>query len=257
MTDARARFAAAALVLLAAWEVTVLVSARRSAPSRPDWEAAAAAIPATIGPDQLIVFAPRWIDPVGRLWLGSRLSLDHVSRMDAARYREIWEVSVRGAAAPETAGESPVSAHTFGAIRVRRFVRDAPTVTWSLTDGVRVCEIDFEPRRGLVLELRQSVAKVRREFRQVQLGDELQVYVGLADYQKRSRNRSKALIQATVDGREVARGVAGNDDGWVALPAAATASGVHDVEITARVADPRGPIDLLVCVAAESRARRR
>ena len=87
------------------------------------------------------------------------------------------------------------------------------------------------------------------------LGNELQVYAGLADYQKRSRNHAKALIQVMVDGREMARAIAGNDDAWVALPIISTSNGAHDVEIVARVQDPLGPVDMSVCVAAEARRR--
>jgi hypothetical protein len=237
------------------WEVMVLSAARQSTPAPADWRAVAAAIPAALRDDQLILFAPRWIDPVGRQWLGSRLTLDHVARMDAVRYREIWEVSVRGASAPEVAAEPAVSEQSFGALRVRRFIRNAPTVTWNLGAGSRICEVDFEPRRGLLLELRQQFDQGRRIFPQVPLGDQLQVYAGLGDYKKRSDNRSKALVQAMVDGREVTRGFVANDDGWVALPIAATRAGAHDVEIVARVQDPHGPIDLSVCVAAEARTR--
>jgi hypothetical protein len=238
------------------WEVTVLVSARRREPSSDDWRALAAALPAALREDQLIVFAPRWIDPLGRRWLGNRLSLDHAARMDAVRYREVWEVSIRGASAPEVRGEPAVSEQNFGPILVRRFLRDGPAVTWKLTDGSRLCEIDFEPRRGVLLDLHHPFDQRRVVFRQVELGDQLQVYAGLADYKKRSRNRSKAAIQALVDSREAARGIVGNDDGWVALPMASTRRGTHDVEIIARVQDPRGPLDLSVCVAAEARRRR-
>jgi hypothetical protein len=258
MTDARARLAAAALVIVAVWEIAVLVSAGRAAPSRADWEAVAAAIPATIGPDQLIVFAPRWIDPVGRRWLGSRLSLEHAARMDTARYREIWEVSVRGHAAPDVEGLPPSSERTFGPIRLRRFAREAPPmVIWSLTEGRRICEIDFEPRLGLVIPLRHAFAMARRPLGQVPLGSELQVYAGLDDYKKRSVNRATARIQVLIDGDEVAHGVLGNDTGWVALPPVATQGGVHDLQIVARVDRPVEPIEMAVCVAAEARERRR
>ena len=252
---ARARLAAAGLVLLALWEVMVLASASRREPSPEDWQAVGAALPAAPGDDRLIVFAPRWLDPVGRRWLGDRMSIDHVARMDAARYREIWEVSVRGASAPEVSGEPAVSEQSFGPIRVRRFVREAPALTWRLTDGSRICEVDFEPRRGVVLDLRHPFDQARRVFPQVNLGEQLHVYAGLADYKKRSDNRSTAVIQIMVDGREVSRGFATNDNGWVALPSAATRTGAHDVEIVARVQDPRGPIQLSVCVAAEARTR--
>ena len=254
---ARSRIAAAALVVLAVWEVAVLVSARRSAPTRADWQAVAAAIPPALGPDDLVVFAPHWIDPVGRQWLGDRLSVAKVARMDAVRYRHIWEVSARGASAPEVAGAPAASEQQFGALRLRRVVRDAPVVTWSISDELRLCEIGFEPRQGQLLELRRPFAQALREFRQVTLGHELQVYAGLADYQKRSRNQSEVLVQVLVDGREVARASAGNNDGWVALPAAATTGGPHDVRIVARVLNPVGPVDLSVCVAAESRMWRR
>ena len=255
--NVRARLATGGLVLLAIWEIGVLVSARQSAPTREEWQAVAAAIPSTLRDDQLIVFAPAWIDPVGRLWFGQRMSIAQVARMDIERYREIWEVSIRGATDPEVAGLSAVSEQRIGPIRVRRFLRDAPAVTWTTGSDARICEVAFAPRRGVVLDLPHPLAQSRREFRQVTLGNELQVYVGLADYQKRSRNRATAMIQALVDGREVTRGSAGNDDGWVRLPAAATPDGVHDVEIIARVQDSREPVDLSVCVAAEARIRRR
>jgi hypothetical protein len=255
MIEFRARLAAGGLVLLAVWEIMVLASAHRSAPSRENWQAVAAVIPPMLRDDQLIVFAPRWIDPVGRLWLGSRMSLDHAARMDAVRYREIWEVSVRGAEAPDVAGEPAVSEQAFGPIRLRRFVRDAPRVTWSLSEGARICEVDFEPRRGVVLELDHPLGQARRPYEDVNLGDQLQVYAGLADYKKRSDNRATALIQVMVDGREATRGIATNDNGWAALPTAATPPGLHEVEILARVQDPRDPIGLSVCVAAEARTK--
>jgi hypothetical protein len=253
----RFRMAATALVVLAVWEVAVLVSARRSAPTRADWQAVAAGIPATLGPDELVVFAPPWIDPVGRQWLGDRLSIAKVARMDAVRYSRIWEVSARGASAPEAAGAPAASEQQFGALRLRRIERDAPVVTWSISDELRLCEIAFEPRQGQLLELRRPFAQALRDFPQVTLGSELQVYAGLADYKKRTTNQSRALVQVLVDGREVARATAGNDDGWVALPLAATASGPHDVRIVARVLNPSGPVDLEVCVAAEARMRQR
>ncbi|HUR33864.1 MAG TPA: hypothetical protein VM032_08710 [Vicinamibacterales bacterium] len=253
----RARLAAAGLVLIAGWEIGVLVSARQAEPSAEDWRAAARSIPASLDTDQLIVFAPRWLDPVGRLWLGDRMSIAQVARMDTARYRDIWEVSVRGASAGELEGRSPVSDQAFGPLRVRRFVGEPAQVTWSLSDGAPVCEIDFEPRRGVTFDLQNDYGQAMRTFRSVPLGNELQVYAGLADYQKRARNRSTAVIQVLVDGLEVGRAFAGNDDGWVAVPAAATVSGVHDVAIIARVQNPRGVVDLSVCVAAEGRTRRR
>jgi hypothetical protein len=251
----RARLAACGLLIVAVWEVMTLASASRSAPTAQDWQATAAAIPATLRSDQLIVFAPRWLDPVGRKWLGSRLSLEQVARMDAAPYRDVWEVSIRGASAPEVAGETPRAERTFGPIRLRHFARDAPAVTWRVTREAHLCEVDFEPRLGALFELHHAQAQSVLDFPQAQLGSELQVFAGLADYQKRSRNRATALVQAIVDGREVSRRVVGNDDGWVALPAASTEPGPRDVRIVTRVVRTGEAIDLSVCVAAEARTR--
>ena len=249
----RGRVAAGALALVAIWEIGVLVTVRDSAPAPADWRAAAAAVRAAADQDALVVFAPRWIDPVGRRWLGDRISLDQAARMDAARYREVWEVSIRGAIAPEVAGAAPASAQTFGRVRVRRFIRAAPTITWDLRAQSRIHEIDFEPRKAVLLELRQPYEQRRLDFRQVNLGAELVVYAGLASVSARSENRATALLQVMVDGQEVIRASVANGSGWLALPMARTQPGLHDVEFLARVQDSHGPIHLALCVAAEGR----
>lgn len=249
----RALAVASALVLLATWEIVALVVAHESTPTPEDWKAAAAAVRASSNRDALIVFAPRWIDPLGRLWLGDRMSLDQAARMDAARYREVWEVSSRGATAPELAGETPVSEHTFGQIRVRQFVRRPPTIAWDLSGQSRIHEVGFEPRKGVLLELGHAYQQQRLFFRRATLGSVLHVYAGLANYRTRSENRATALLQVLIDGREITRGYVGNDSGWLPLPVASMPPGEHDIEFVARVHEPRGPIVLALCVAAESR----
>ena len=251
-----ARIAACGLAALAAWEIAVVVAAGASAPKPRDWQAAAAAVRASADPEALVVFAPRWIDPVGRRWLGDLISLDQAARMDTARYRQVWEVSIRGATAREVAGEASMSEGSFGPIRVRQFVRSAPTVTWDLRDRSRIHEVDFEPRKGVVLELRRAGEQQRLRVPGVRLGTALHVSAGLADHRARSENRGTALLQVLVDGREVTRGYAGNDSGWLALPVASIQPGRHDVEFVARVHESRGPVRLAVCVAAESRSPR-
>lgn len=250
----RARVAAAGLVLLAVWEVTVLMNAHWSAPTTGDWRSVAAAVHESAQKNALVVFAPRWIEPVGRLWLGDLVSLDQVARMDAVRFSEVWEVSTRGAAAPEVASETPASELRFGRIRLRRFVRNAPTVTWDLTAQSRIHEVDFEPRKGMLIELDRIDEEGVLTFKNVPLGTELQVNAGLADYRTRYDNRATALLRVMVDGREVSRGSIGNESGWASLPPASTTPGRHDVALLARVLDPRGPVHLELCVAAEARA---
>ena len=60
------------LVLVSLWET---VAAHHDAPSVPDdaaWSRAAQVVRAQHPPGDLIVFAPGWADPVGRLHLGDR-----------------------------------------------------------------------------------------------------------------------------------------------------------------------------------------
>ena len=57
------------------------------------------AVTADFKTGDLIVFAPRWLDPVGRRWLGSLLTVADAGRLDDARYARVWEVSIRGAGA--------------------------------------------------------------------------------------------------------------------------------------------------------------
>ena len=249
----RARLGAGGLLLLTVWEISVLVVARESAPTARDWQDAAATVRAAAGPDALVVFAPRWIDPVGRLWLGDRISPDQAARMDTARYRQVFELSIRGADALDVSGESAVTDQRFGQLRVRQFVRRAPSVSWTLTDNAHIHEVDFLPRKSVLFELGGAYDQQRLAFARVTLGAELHVYAGLADYKIRADNRATALLRVMVDGEEVARGTVGNESGWLALPVVATRPGTHDVEFVARVQDPRLPIHLALAVAAESR----
>ncbi|MBV8760695.1 MAG: hypothetical protein JO257_25605, partial [Deltaproteobacteria bacterium] len=85
------------LVLVSLWET---VAARRDATSVPDdaaWTAAEHVVRADYRPGDLIVFAPPWVDPVGRLHLGDLIPVEMAARMDDARYGRIWELSIRGA----------------------------------------------------------------------------------------------------------------------------------------------------------------
>src|SRR5689334_23525423 len=122
----RARLAAIPALLLVAIAIWEIVATRADAHAVPDdraWSEAAKLVRAGHRPGDLIVFAPRWIDPVGRLHLGDLIPLEMAGRMDAARYGVIWELAIRGARAPETAGQEPGWEGDFGGVVVRRFER--------------------------------------------------------------------------------------------------------------------------------------
>lgn len=147
---------AALLVAVAIWEIGATRCQATSVPGDAEWAAAAQHVRLGYRPGDLIVFAPRWADPIGRLHLGDLIPLDTAGRMDAARFGRIWEVSIRGAHAPEVAGLAPVD-HVAGPVEVRRYDKPAAKVVFDLAatppPGTRtdLVEVAFEPHRCVVV----------------------------------------------------------------------------------------------------------
>ncbi len=231
-------------------------------PGDPAWHAAAAVVRAEHRPGDLIVFAPAWNDPVGRLHLGDLIAIDDAARMDAARYARIWELSIRGARAPETAGLTPIVEREVDGVTVRRFERTPVSVLADVRErlvGVRVegtrargptlelAEVGFAPHR-CILVVPNPGAPVRVTFPAVPLGTELVGYAGLADVFTRRDIRVPGRIQVEIDDVVVADTHLGVDDGWVRF-AAPTRPGTADVTFTisAEAANRQ------VCFAAETR----
>lgn len=238
------------LVLVSLWET---IAARRDATSVPDdaaWAAAEKIVRADYHPGDLIVFAPRWVDPVGRLHLGDLIPVEMAARMDAARYGRIWELSLadRRAEAPEVAGLRPVFEREVEGIAVRRFER-APAVVLSdvfaRQPGV-IAEVGFEPHR--CIQLVPSPGHPVTLTLPMLLGTRLVGYAGLADVFTRRDIRAPGTLAVSVAGREVARVSPGVDDGWVRFDAATT-PGQADVTFTASADAPQR----LICFAAEAR----
>jgi hypothetical protein len=239
------------LVLLAIWEIATLAHVHAAAPGDADWKAATALIHAELKPGQdLIVFAPAWVDPVGRQWLGDQLTLDDLGRMDAAHYTRIWEVTVRGAQPPETEHlGAPTYTVDFGGVRVRRFEQKPAVVVWAPQTGQEILEVAHTPHRCI-----RGLGA--HEWKGITTGATLQVYAGLADVWARKENRAFAKIRVLVDGQEVGHTSVGNDDGWKPLAPIATTPGVHDLVLDASVDPERGDPKrqrLDVCLAAEAR----
>jgi hypothetical protein len=244
-----ATISAAALVALAAWEIAVLVRAPAAAPAQDDWQAVREAVDGGFAAGDLVVFAPAWMDQVGRLHLGHHLSVDDVARLDAARYRRIWEISARGAAAPEATGRLSRE-ETHGALRLRLFEREPARVVWDLRSRSELLEVDYQGRRCAVVR-----APGRLDAGVVPLGSTLVVRAGLTDFRARRDNRAFARVDVLVDGAVAASASIGSESGWVALPEIATAAGSGRVVFTVERDPDRGgePAILNVCIAAEAR----
>src|SRR5262249_28123929 len=153
-----------------------------------DWARAEAAVRAGFAPGDLVVFAPAWMDPVGREHLGDLLDVHAAARLDAARYGAIWEVSARGATAPEATG-LPDLDQTFGALRVRRHPHAAAHVTWDLAARSRLVEVGYAPHECAPLRPPATL-----DAGTVPLGTHLAVAAGLADFRARRDNRAQGAV---------------------------------------------------------------
>jgi hypothetical protein len=241
---------ALALLVLGVWEVGRLTAVAGAAPHDADWRRAAQVVRDGFAPGDLIVFAPPWVDPVGRKWLGDLMRVEDAARMDEARYGRIWEVSIRGASAGAV-GEPQLDEHV-GAVHVRRLDHAPALVAWDTRAASRLYEVDFAPRLCVPLRPPQ-----RFDAGQVPLGKTLAVYAGIADFRSRRDNRADAELRVVIDGATVATARVGNDSGWMPLPPIATAPGAHRLALESAVVPGRGqsqsPAHLDLCVAAEAR----
>jgi hypothetical protein len=169
--------------------------------------------------------------------------------MDDARYPRVWEVSARGADAPEGRGEVTRD-ERHGALRLRLWERPAARVTWSLRARATLNEVDFTGRLCAVVR-----APGRIDIADAPLGTRLAVRAGLADFRARKENRAFARVVVLIDDQPVSEiGGLGTDSGWVALPAARTTPGHARVSFVTEVDRSRGgpPEVLPVCIAAEA-----
>jgi hypothetical protein len=248
------------LVVVACWETCATPRDAAAVPGDKAWAKAAAVVRTGYQPGDLIVFAPDWIDPVGRLHLGDLISIDMASRMDAARYGRIWELSIRDARSPDTAGLTPIATQEISGITIRGFQRTPVTVVSDLRDALPTARVDgparptleltevgFAPHRCIQI-VPPGRSSVRITFPQLQLGRELVGYAGLADIFTRRWPRGPGTLVAEIDGKQVGRLDVGVDDGWVRF-AAATTPGPHDVTFIVSAND----LNRQICFTAEAR----
>lgn len=101
-----------------------------------DWLAARDAVKAEAKPDDLVVFAPFWADPLGRKWFGDELAgIKREARPDETRFPRAIEVGIRGAHRAELEGWKKSSERTVGKITIGVYENPAPVkLLTDLTD---------------------------------------------------------------------------------------------------------------------------
>lgn len=198
--------ACAVLMLgIAVWEIVATNAA--SVPGDDAWARAAKVVRAAYKPGDLIVFAPSWVDPTGRMHLGDLIPIEMAARMDDAKYARIWELSIRGA----HRDERPAFEQEVDGVLVRRYERTpARVLAEVLPDRLAIAEVGFEPHRCIQAS---GPTKVTLP------AGALVGYAGLADIFTRRENRAAGKLDVEVGGRVVASVSPGVDDGWVRFEA--------------------------------------
>jgi len=138
-----------ALVLVGAgiWEIAADQVQRRAVPTRAHWAAADRFVRLHHRPGDLIVTSPAWADPLGRLVLGDRMTLDDVTRPDARTYSRIWDLSIRGSRHPDTRGLRKAMRRTFGGVTVTLYNQTPVKVITDFYEQIAKARV-WEERRG-------------------------------------------------------------------------------------------------------------
>jgi hypothetical protein len=135
--------------LIAVFELLAhLVQISRRIPPE-DWLAARQAVQTSAHPEDLVVFAPFWADPLGREYFKDEVAtLDREARPDDTRFPRALVVSIRGAHLRELDGWKEEGQTRFGAVTVTTYENPAPAkviddlVAHAVSDKARVELVD-------------------------------------------------------------------------------------------------------------------
>ena len=92
-----------------------------------EWKQAKAEVEKMVKPDDLVAFAPRWVDPIGREMFGDKLAtLEREAYPDVTRFPRAIEVSIRGEHLDDLAGWQRADKKSVGAITITTLTNPAP-----------------------------------------------------------------------------------------------------------------------------------
>ena len=114
-----------------------------------DWQAAKAFVAAQSKPEDLVAFAPRWADPIGRKEFGDSLAtLEREARADETRFPRAFEVAIRGKHLAALSTWRRASEQRFGGVTVTVWENPAPAhlledlVTDAIPSRLRVSRVE-------------------------------------------------------------------------------------------------------------------
>ncbi len=189
-------------------------------PSDEEWREAAAFAASVKGTDDLLLFAPAHATQAV-LYLKGSLSKSDFGHFDASSHRQVIELSVGGAQAPETQGFPLEEEKTFGRVAVRRYRNPAPAkVLYNFVDHAREARDDkgraprpeltvdpgYRPRFAIPLHPERRPQSIT--YRNVPVGGEIYGYafIRIVDFRREIYDRDGPLeLEVFVDGRSVGR----------------------------------------------------
>jgi hypothetical protein len=135
----------AAVPLLGLFELCAHLVQVARVVSDDDWRAASAEVARQVQPDDLVVFAPYWSEPLGRHFFGNKVAtLARIARPDNSRFPRAFEVSIRGAHLDELQSWKNVDQKKIGAITITTLENPAPAkVLFDLVTHVNASEARF------------------------------------------------------------------------------------------------------------------
>jgi len=285
-SKSKALWLALGVVALGLGDCARVVLGSELAPRESDWKAASDALRKGFHAGDLIVAAPHWSDPVVRLWFGDLISLEAATRKDADRYATVWEVSTRGAYAPEAALPARCTTVHEGRVRVRRCDKAAARVGFDFGEqllhdaraavvhrgneqpceyqggrlscpgtsvGSIIGEIAYEPHRCVLAPPPSIPGDVLRiEWNDVLLGRSLVGYAGIHSFYARKAATGPVDVRVSVAGHEVARVVHHNTDGWQRFEAPTSDYDGKRATVRMEISSPQ-PVERKLCFALEAR----
>jgi hypothetical protein len=92
-----------------------------------DWKHAKAEVEHRAKPEDLVAFAPQWVDPIGREFFGEGIAtLEREAYPDVTRFPRAIEVSIRGEHLADLAGWHEVDRTKIGAITIATLANPSP-----------------------------------------------------------------------------------------------------------------------------------
>jgi hypothetical protein len=228
------------VLVLVAVEVGATLIQHGSAPREAHWKAAASKLEAVRDRGEPVLFAPGWVEPLGRLHMGDQIDLELLLLSDVDRHRRVFEVSVRGERHPWLEGERPKQEWELGQVRVALYEREAPAevlfdftrriagaqvsligqkvtrCSWNAGQrrfacdparswnwiGPHLAEVGHRPYRCIFAHPVDGHV-VRVTFPAAPMGRSLVAYTGIDDFENRKRSKVPVVLKVFAGPKEI------------------------------------------------------